>query len=387
MIIVTIDGNVPSKFAHSFNVMKMAQGFVQCGHDVEVVTLMSLPNILNRVRLGSIQDHYGVSKKIKLKFISPGSLDFFRKTIGAKGFNKKAVNYFKSVKPDFVYCRSFKSVVECIEKEIPCILETHTTNYETEDFLKICKLSDSKFFFGIVTINDQLKHAYNMKGVTTEKILVAEDGVDHDQFKINDDKAYWRQELNINSGRKIVVYAGSLYREKGIEVLLKSMKLLNKFKDIELLICGGTQTQIDEWTGYVEKNEILNVTFRGFIPNSDLPGYLKSSDVLAMPFDLNLNYKVMDINTTSPMKLFEYMAAKRPIVSSNICTISKVLENGTDALLSEPGDHISFSESILELINNNDLAQKISENSYKKSFEFSWKGRCTKIINFFGLNK
>jgi len=42
-IVVATGGNIPSKFAHSFSVMKMAQGFYELGNDVEVITPLSLP--------------------------------------------------------------------------------------------------------------------------------------------------------------------------------------------------------------------------------------------------------------------------------------------------------------------------------------------------------
>jgi len=118
-------------------------------------------------------------------------------------------------------------------------------------------------------------------------------------------------------------YIHGLYKEKGIESILKTKKLI-KDESIMFYIIGGTPYQVKEWISYVNKNKITNVTFLGFKPNSELPGYHKAADILFMPYDAEIKYQIMDINSTSPLKLFEYMASKRPIVSSDIPTIKKV---------------------------------------------------------------
>lgn len=380
-IIVTTDGNIPSKYAHSFNVMKMAQGFHQCGYDVEVVSLLSWPNIKEWFRIKNIYKHYGISNKIKIKLLPIFNKDFVNKIIGARSFNVKAGKYFKKQKPDFVYCRSYLSVVECIKRQIPCFIETHTILYDNPGLQEVYKISNSEYFLGLITINSLLANEYIKRGMPEEKIIIEEDGVDLSQFNINDDRFYWRRKLNIPEDKKIVLYSGGLYKEKGIKSILKTKELLNNNDTILFYIIGGTLEQVKEWSIFADNNKVKNIKFLGFKPNSELPWYLKSADILFMPYDTKINYQVMDINTTSPLKLFEYMAAKRPIVTSDIPAIKKIVKHDESAMLAEPDNYTNLVDSIIEILNNERKAENIAKNAFKLVEKYSWENRCKRIIN------
>lgn len=379
-VLITIDGNIPSKKAHSFNVAKMAQGFFQAGHDTELVSLLSLPNIIDQIKLGKIHRHYGIDERIRIKLLPVFNRDFFIKKIHAKNFNKRAGKYFKLQNPDLVYCRSYLSVIECIKNEIPCIIESHTTGYDHPDLQKVFELAKNQYFLGFVTINEILKQEYVKRGVPEEKILVMEDGVDLNSHNIDDDRHFWRKQLKLDSYNNIVVYTGGLYREKGIESILKTAKLCN---DIKFVLVGGEAEQIKEWQNFCIDNGVKNALFTGFKPNSELPKYLKAADVLFMPYDTALNYKVMDINTTSPLKLFEYIAAKRPVVSSDIPVVSKIVKHNETALLAEENSIEHQAGLIKEMLNNPQKAEEIALNAYKKAKQYEWKERCRKITETF----
>ena len=88
----------------------------------------------------------------------------------------------------------------------------------------------------------------------------------------------------------------------------------------------------------------------------------------------------MDINTTSPMKLFEYMASKRPIVTTNIPTISKVIEHDKSGMLAEPNNIEQLAAYILELIKDKEKSKRISTNAFEEVRKYEWRERCRKII-------
>ena len=96
-----------------------------------------------------------------------------------------------------------------------------------------------------------------------------------------------------------------------------------------------------------------------------------------MPYDKNEKGKVMDINTTSPIKLFEYMASKKPIVTSKIQVIEKILEDKESAIILDN----NYEKGIKELLSSKKLCQKISENAYAQSKNYTYKKRCEKILD------
>jgi len=383
-VIVTIDGNIPTKFAHSFNVMKMTQGFSDCGCDTELVTLGTYRTLLNRLKLGPIYKHYGVKKNLKIKFIPVFSLRGLKKAIGIKAFTKKAAKYIAKQKPDLVFCRSYLSAIECVKLNLNTVMETHATNYDNKDLLNVFKISNAPCFRGIVTISNALKEEYVKRGVPENKIIALEDGVDLSNFKISDDKSYWRDKLKLPQDKKIILYSGGLYKEKGIECILKTQRELNRIRgDVITILIGGDKQQVLNWKQYCSDNSINNVLFTGFLTNSSLAPYMKASDVLTMPYDTSIDYKVMDINTTSPLKLFEYMGSLRPIMSSSIPVITKIVEHNKTAMLANENDISSQVEMIVKLLDDKELSVNIASNAYVEAKKYQWKERCREIVSKF----
>ncbi|MFZ5365201.1 MAG: glycosyltransferase [Patescibacteria group bacterium] len=384
-MIITTDGNIPSRFAHSFNVTKMAQGFYNIGQDVELVTFFSLRNLLYKLKIKDIYEYYALSKNIKIKMLPAFDKNIFIKTTGGERYNKKAAQYIESQNPNFVFCRSYLTPYYCVKLGLPTIMETHTTNYDLPALRKSFGAAKDKNFLGLVTINEKLKKEYAKRGVPEEKIIVLEDGVDLNLFDIEDDKEIWRKELSLPSDKKIIAYVGGLYREKGIEqILLTAQKL--QTTEIIFVLVGGKQEQIREWKKYCAEKNISNVAFAGFACQSDVPKYIKAADVLIMPYDTRINYKVMDINSTSPLKLFEYMGSKRPIVSTAIPVIEKVVSHNESAMLAESNNVEQLAQYVRELLNNPERGGQLSEKAFKLAKQYEWKVRCEKIIKTFIKN-
>jgi glycosyltransferase involved in cell wall biosynthesis len=375
-MIITSDGNIPSKYAHSFNVMKMAQGFFDAGQDVTVVSLLSLPNIIEWFRIKDIYNFYGIGKNIKIKLLPVFNKDFFSKTIGARGFNEKAAFFIKKNRPGFVYCRSYLTTYHCVKSGVPSIIETHTTNYSHPDLQRIYDIAGAPDFLGLVTIHENIKEEHIKRGVTEDKILVLEDGVDLNQFNIKDDRYGWRRRLELPESKKIVLYCGSLFREKGIEDILLTAKNLASNKDIVFVIVGGTDESLRHWKKFINDNQIQNAVLTGFVNNSLVPMYLKSADVLIMPYNTGITYDRMDLNSTSPLKLFEYMASARPVVTSDIPVVSKIVKHGESAMLAEPNNIEKLSEYVMQLLNHKEKAATISKKAYEMVKQYSWTKRC-----------
>jgi glycosyltransferase involved in cell wall biosynthesis len=378
-IIVASGGNIPSRFAHSFNVMKMAQGFYKAGHNVEVVTSLSLPTLLERIRIKNLYDFYGIDKNISVKFVPSFSFSALRRGVNFIKSDFKIAKYCKKKNVDFVYCRSYRIPYYCVKEGIPTIVETHTTNYKHPDLQKIYQISNDSNFIGLVTISDAIKKEHVKRGIPEEKVFVFEDGVDLDRFEINDDMYFWRNKLGLPEDKNLVIYCGQLYKEKGIEhILLTAKKLIDE--NMLFMLVGGFQNDIDKWKRYCKEKLISNVVFKGFINNSDIPKYLKAADVLIMPYQTDISYNVMDITTTSPMKLFEYMASKRPIVTTNIATISKIIEHNKSGMLAEPNNMEQLAAYTLELIKDKEKSKRISTNAFEDVRKYEWCERCRKII-------
>ena len=84
---------------------------------------------------------------------------------------------------------------------------------------------------------------------------------------------------------------------------------------------------------------------------------------------------------TSPLKLFEYMASKRPIIASDLPSIREIL-NTENAILVKPGSAKALANAIKFALENPDFCAKISKQAYKDVQKYTWEKRAKRILEF-----
>jgi glycosyltransferase involved in cell wall biosynthesis len=82
---------------------------------------------------------------------------------------------------------------------------------------------------------------------------------------------------------------------------------------------------------------------------------------------------------TSPLKLFEYMAAGRPIVASDLPALREVLTDGENALLVEPGNAAQLADAIGRLLHDPELAQRLAAAAWRDVQAYSWDRRAERL--------
>ncbi|MBR4330833.1 MAG: glycosyltransferase, partial [Candidatus Riflebacteria bacterium] len=94
------------------------------------------------------------------------------------------------------------------------------------------------------------------------------------------------------------------------------------------------------------------------------------------------NHKKINIaDWMSPLKIFDYMASKKPIIASNLPSIREILEDKKTSLLIDPDDICGWKNSIVKILCKPNLAKELSENAYKLlKDKYTWKLRAEKIL-------
>ena len=225
----------------------------------------------------------------------------------------------------------------------------------------------------IITISKYTKKGWIKNGIKKEKILVFPSGVDIKKFDfINKSKKILRTALNLPLEKKIILYSGQLHIWKGVEIFIQASEYVAK--NIQFIILGGLSQDIQFYrTKYKESK---NIIFLGNKTYKEVPKYLKASDVLVLP---NTAKKKISSLHTSPIKLFEYMAAKIPIVASDLPSIKQIISN-KEVIFFEPDNPKELGKKITELLKNYSLALEKTKKAYKIAKKFSWKNRATKIL-------
>ncbi|MDD4082620.1 MAG: glycosyltransferase, partial [Sphaerochaetaceae bacterium] len=159
-----------------------------------------------------------------------------------------------------------------------------------------------------------------------------------------------------------LVYIGQINNFKGIQILLKSMKLLEQYQKITLDIHGKFQNMPDFNSSIMTIiNSLKSVTFHGPYSQDKLPKILSNYDVLIVPSIWWEN---------SPLVIQEGFMARLPIICSDIGGMAEKVHDQLDGLHFKTGDSKDLSKKILYLFNNQKILTQFKSNIPKvKSIE------------------
>lgn len=364
---------IPSRTANSIHVMKMCQAFSDNGHEI----ILLAPNLKrqHKKNINNIHNYYGVKKNFKIKKL------FHPNIIGGSIFYILSIFFYLIInkKFDLVYGRFLYGVYIAALLKNRVIYESHAPSFNQKKYRKIFfeKLIKNKYFIKMVVISEVLKNIYLINGyLNKSKIQVAHDGAD--EVKNFSSKAnLLGKKNNLKVG-----YVGHLYKGKGMEVISSIANQLDN--DIEIHIIGGLDKDIKFW-----KKKIINknIFFYGFIPHKKISRYLNSLDICLLPnqkiiyaYGSDMIKNNLNISSfTSPLKLFEYMAHKKPIISSDLPVLREVL-NEKNSILVNCEDSKMWLSSIIKL-KKLKYRTSIANQAFSDFSNYTWKNRALLVIN------
>jgi len=361
---------IPSRSANSIHVMKMCQAISDNGHQVVLLS----PGIKKKYEKGveDIYDYYGVKKNFEIKKLwHPNSVG------GAIIYTLSIYFYlFFNKNFDLVYGRFLHGcyVATLLKKKV--IFETHEVISEKKNHRLIVfkKLIKSKYLKKLIVISQALKNIYlEKKYLDKIEIQVAHDGAD--EIKNFDTKIKL-----LGCQKKLKAgYVGHLYEGRGIDTIIECAKNLN---EITFHLVGGLKNDIEYWKNYSEKLELNNIYFYGFVSPKETIKYLNSFDILLAPYAKKVsifgNSKSDTVKFMSPLKIFEYMSHKKPIIVSDLPVIREVL-NESNSILVESDDIKMWINSINKL-QDSKTREIIANQALKNFYKYSWKNRALLVV-------
>ncbi len=364
----------PTEKAYGIQIAKTCEAFADSG---VLVTLLA-PFRKNKSKEMPFE-YYNVKENFKFKkvwapdFYFSGRLDKIAFVI--KSFISAIVLaiYALFPKPEIVYSRD-ESVLffsPFFKKPRNLIFEAHRFSDSRRFFYRRFKKKNLK----IVTISHGLENKFVEFGFKPENILVAPDGVDIEEFDIGETKEECRRQLNLPQDEKIVLYAGHLFDWKGAHVLAEAAAYL---PEAWFVFVGGTEIDVLKFKERFGNKE--NIKILGQKPHREIPLFLKAADVLVLP---NSAKEAISVSYTSPLKLFEYMASRRPIIASDLPSLREIL-NENNATLVKSDDPEALASGIKIALGNNQLAEKISQKALEDVKNYTWQKRAESILKFIG---
>lgn len=229
---------------------------------------------------------------------------------------------------------------------------------------------------GTITLTSILKERVMALGIAAQMILVAADGVDLRPYE-GLTKTQARAQLKLEPAQRLVVYTGHLYAWKGVDVLAEALGSLGAA--VQGLFVGGTPNELQRLRALLAANGWTNQTLVGPVPPQQVPLYQAAADVLALP---NSGKAEISRSYTSPLKLFEYLAAGQPIVASDLPSLREVLQDGETALLVPPDDPQALAQAIGRLLADPALTQRLVAHARAAVQAYTWTARASQVLSF-----
>lgn len=214
---------------------------------------------------------------------------------------------------------------------------------------------------GVVAITAGVAEAIRERFAPASPITVAADGVDLSRF----DARAWR-------GGRTIVYVGQLYPWKGVDVLVRALALL-----------PGERARVVGGGDGVERLRALareqgcadRVEFTGQVPAARVPELLSDAGVAVLPG----TQAWIASRFTSPLKLFEYMAAGVPVVAGDVPALREVLTDGESALLVPAEDPEALAAGIRRVLDDPRLARRLRETARGVVAAYGWDARARRV--------
>lgn len=389
------NARIPTEKAHGIQIIKMCEAFQRQGMYVKLFAPTRVQSETMK-QVDSLWEHYDVETLFEIEWIKtpdflpwkvPPRLLTALYHVQGIFFSTRALLKTRSIEDGVYYTRSLETLlVLCATRWLhrkKIYFEAHEFHGDpsrkgggrslyTRLMRWMLRHSD-----GLIVITQRLQELYQMLGMEKQRISVAPDGIDGRRLFQSCKSGDARKKLQIPLDRNIICYTGHLFPWKGVYILAESGQYLPEY--CLIYIVGGLEADQKALQQFIHSQGIRNVTLTGYIPYREVATYLSAADVLVLP-----NTAIADISReyTSPLKLFEYMGAGRPIVASDLPSLREIVRHGENAWLVKPDDPQSLAEGIMTVLNDQRLAGQLQVTACHEVRQFTWEQRAANIHYF-----
>jgi len=195
------------------------------------------------------------------------------------------------------------------------------------------------------------------------EFIVLHDGVDIKNFSV----------IKSRDEIKKVCYMGGFYKGRGIELIIK---LAKSFTDLKFELYGQTGDKLNI--------NLNNLKIYDYVDYRDVPNILNNSDILLMPYANKVFVRSKSLNTAdycSPLKMFDYLASGKIIISSKLNGICEVLKHNENSIIVEEYKYELWKQEINKILEKEYDVSRIKKNAIKTANEFTWVKRASTIVN------
>lgn len=363
---------VPSTSANSIQLMKTCHALAQEG---QTVRLWIPGSTVTGWEV--LAPHYGLS--------TPFELTWLRSRVALKryDFTWSAVQQARRWGADMIYSWLPQAADLALRLGMPALLELHDrpTGRLGAWLVRLFVRLPGKKRLLVITqaLRVKLENEHGLQ-LPEQEILIAPNGTELEQYESLPDPVEARRQLGLPA-KTTLVYAGHFYAGRGMALL---EQLAHDLPEVNFLWIGGRSEDVKAWQERLAANGISNVTLTGFVENTRLPLYQTAGDVLLMPYERRIagSSGGNSAEICSPMKMFDYLACGRAILSSDLPVLHEVL-NESNAVFAPPEDSATWTAVLRELLADTERRAALGKQARLDAANYTWRERARKAIQGF----
>jgi len=360
---------VPSSTANSIQVMKVCQSLAQTGAEVHLCVPGSA-----RIPWSDLSPYYGLTTPFEVSWIASAA------ALKRYDFAFKAVNHARKMKADLLYTWLPQASVLGLGSGMPAVLEVHErpTGRLGPWLLRQTAEMTGRKRLAVIThaLYNAIVKELNLR-ISPQDVVIAPNGVDLERYLDLPEPSEARRQLGMDE-KVTAVYAGHFYPGRGMDLLVD---LARAFPAVQFLWVGGNEQSVAFWRERTTTAGIGNVTLTGFVENRRLPLYQAAGEMLLMPYERSVSGSsggnTADI--CSPMKMFEYLACGRAILSSDLPVLHEIL-NDQNAVFCTPEDLDSWRTAIETLLNDPGRMRRLGQTAREDAARYTWHCRAELVL-------
>lgn len=376
----------PTEKAHGHQIAQVCAALGELGHTVTLVH----PNVWTQIDERDPWGYYGVSRSFmakKLPSLDALQIPIIRRfcafPLAMWSYRRQLRKFLRNDASDLYYCRSWEVVGELLRTGTSVHMELHTLpRMWRRRFVSQCNRCTK-----IICLTSPMREEIVRLGVDPKRVIIESDGVDLVRFSHFPKAAQAKSELRLPADRWIVGYVGSLVTrndlEKGVRELLHALSILKRSEGKCFgWIVGGPDKKTDEYKKIAASLGLADedIRFEGQLSASSVPMAISACDLCVYPAPKDAASHPYFMRDTSPLKLFEYLAAGKPIVCADLPPLRDIVDE-TMVTFCKPGDPKSMTDAIAWVIAHPGDAEQKAKKGKERVKWFDWKERMKRILS------
>ncbi|MFH1704403.1 MAG: glycosyltransferase family 4 protein [Patescibacteria group bacterium] len=369
---------LPTEKAHGYQIMKTLDAMHRAGFEVELI-VADRKNPLGEkdpFEYYGIAHHFSITRVPVIDFLSsvPEWLKASAFALERWSFCRAIRNRLPDFKGDVLYTRDTRTAEVLLESKKPVFIELHDDpRIDPHRWQRLASAIS-----GFVVISDGLRRLLMEKGIEVRKIIVAHDAFDEDEFANLPSHTDARRYLGISEDVFLAVYTGHLFPWKGMDGIAPAFR--NILEGCIFAVVGGNPgdiTRVKQIAG-----DTPHVRWIGHVSRPEVRQWLAAADAAVLPTSGKTE---IGKTFTSPLKLFEYLAAGLPVIASDVPSSREILDEST-AVFYRADVAEDFLRAFGEIEGwTLEKQQSVSQAARQKVQSYSWRIRGKRIVDFIKL--